>query len=151
MSPSWSIRRYAESDLRDVARIHLSSFSSIGIKRGEFRTSATKNLPGKCLVAVSPSKEILGYVIWTERKDGTLYCNWIAVAKAHSRRGIARALMSALQRLARRTGHKRLEIDTRNRFRAALAFYIEIGFDVVEVWRAPDRDLMIKMRRTLAE
>lgn len=146
ISRSWRIRPYRESDLRGVAAIHLAKFSSLGIRRAAFRRYAAKSLPGNCLVAVTPSQEILGYVVWRGRRSATLYCSWIAVARSYARQSVARRLMSALRRVALRSGYRRIEIDTRNRFRAALSFYVAIGFDVVGVWRGPDRDLMIKMR-----
>lgn len=146
----WRIRPFIAQDLGAICRIHLSRFASLGTRRKALMSYGAKNLPGRCFVAVSPSGQVVGYANWTARKPRTLYCNWLAVAKPHSRSGIARALMAAVRRMARREGYRRVEVDTRNRFRAALPFYFAHGFDVVGVWRGKDRDLMIKLAWTPA-
>jgi GNAT superfamily N-acetyltransferase len=74
---------------------------------------------------------LVGAVLWNE-DEGALYVGRLSVHPAHRRKGIARALIDAAERAARRQGFSRLTLGTRlvledNRRLFASCGFVETG------------------------
>lgn len=95
--------------------------------------------------------ELAGSVLWQVR-DGGLYVGRLAVAPAHRRRGIARALLAAAESEARRRGLPRLSLGTRlaladNRRIFAAAGFREVAMHAHPGYAAPT---WVEMEKVLA-
>jgi GNAT superfamily N-acetyltransferase len=56
--------------------------------------------------------------------------HWLAVVRAHRRRGIAHALLDRVEQVAATAGYRRLVAETLRDWDAAMRFYLSLGFDV---------------------
>lgn len=76
-------------------------------------------------------KEILGYKIGYERKNGEYY-SWLGGVSPSARgQGIARKLMQLQHKLLKEIGYKRIRTQTGNEFRAMLILNLKSGFLVI--------------------
>lgn len=61
------------------------------------------------------------------------WLNYLAVLPEHQRRGYARAIVTEAERLLRRAGCPKINLQVRSTNRAVIAFYKKIGYSVDEV------------------
>ncbi len=61
------------------------------------------------------------------------WINYLAVAEAHRRQGLGRAMMAEAERLLRGAGCPKINLQIRNSNGTAMDFYRAIGFDVDDV------------------
>ncbi len=144
---TFQIASLEPSYLDHAAAIHVAAFSSIGVTAAGFEREVAA--PGTInLAAVDSDGKVLGYALLT-MKSKSAYLSWFAVDPAAKRKGVGAALLKAGLDEARARGAQSVSLDSRNRFRDALHFYIDHGFDIVGTWLNTDGDLMIKLRKSL--
>ncbi len=132
----------------NAAALHEQTFGCIGVKAEDFEVATIH--PNRSLVAISDDKRVLGYATYTCSAKGG-YLGWYAVAEDFRNHGIGRALFDATAADLRSVGAKSVRLDTRNRFREALRFYLGLGFDIIGSWQQLDGELMISMRLVFQE
>jgi predicted GNAT superfamily acetyltransferase len=143
----WELRGYRPEDLVVVHAINQAEVPAVGSERiedlghiGEQSTIAlvavdgsSGDIAGFCMVLAPDADYDSGNYLWfSERYDDFVYLDRVAIAPAHQRRGIGRALYAEVERLAavRRPGATRLtlEVNLRPRNDTSLAFHGELGF-----------------------
>ena len=125
------IRKYKLSDLPRVLSIERASFGAEGYTAGTFLAHAFRDRSG-FYVAEDENNQVVGYILirlglpWIGPRRGGITS--LAVAPAHRRRGVGRALLCAA--LAHLRDHQAeqadLEVSISNR--AAQSLYESLGF-----------------------
>lgn len=126
-----TIRRYRLSDLPRVLQVERASFGSEGYGTSTFLAHAFRDRSG-FYVAEDEDHSVVGYILvrlglpWLGPRRGGITS--LAVAPAHRRKGIGRALLcAALEHLrARQAEQADLEVSVTNR--AAQSLYESLGF-----------------------
>ncbi|MBI5744881.1 MAG: GNAT family N-acetyltransferase [Elusimicrobia bacterium] len=101
-------------------------------------------------LAAEAEGEVAGFInFWILRPQVQL--NTLAVARAHARRGAARALVGKLCEYAAKNLCREIDLEVNERNSGAIALYAALGFEVVG--RRPkfynNTDAALLMRRTL--
>lgn len=126
-----SVRRHRLTDLPQVMRIERASFGAEGYGSSTFLAHAFRDRGG-FYVAQDEQGQVVGYVLvrlglpWLGPRRGGITS--VAVAPAHRRQGVGRALMcAALAHLQQRHAERAdLEVSVTNR--AAQSLYESLGF-----------------------
>lgn len=94
-------------------------------------------------------QEPAGFKVGYERPDG--FYSWMGgVLPQYRRKGIAEALADAQENWARQYGYSHIELKTRRKHQAMLAFALKRGFDVVTTFaHKNDAETRIILRKTL--
>jgi ribosomal protein S18 acetylase RimI-like enzyme len=130
--------------LESAAKIHGQVFSVIGHdERVALKILQTPDQ--RVAVAVERNGKVLGYTQASKRAS-TCYLSWIAVSKSARSKGVGHALLKNLRAWAKQNGCIEISLDSRNRFREALFFYLKSGFEIVGTYLGPDDDTMIRLR-----
>lgn len=121
---------------------------------GTWAASAKARLEGKDSLVFTASTEgspLAGMLIAYDRyANGSLYCWLAAVVPPARRRGVLRALMTAMREQAVERGYASIRIGTLNRFRGMLAYLVSDGYAILSVTPAVDlRDSRISLSREL--
>jgi NAD(P)-dependent dehydrogenase (short-subunit alcohol dehydrogenase family)/ribosomal protein S18 acetylase RimI-like enzyme len=87
-----------------------------------------ENLVGRGAVYVAREGQDLRGVLVAYPVDGALFIENVAVAPAHQRRGIGRALLTFAEGLARRAGVRELRLYTNEAMTENLALYPRLGY-----------------------
>ncbi|MCB0348286.1 MAG: GNAT family N-acetyltransferase [Bdellovibrionales bacterium] len=132
------VRKIKEQDYEVVGKIHNKAFSCIGQTKESFQDSFTSHTTW---VAVSGNK-VIGY-IQSKNKKTTVYCTWFAVDKKFRQCGAGKRLLRALMRHTKKTKAKKIQLETRNRFKPAIYFYLQNDFDIIGTRVGLDSDTMI--------
>ena len=90
------------------------------------------------VVELSPGGERAGYVFATTKHDyftraANAHVEVIAVTPEAERRGVARALMDAIEEWARRRGYRQVTLNVFDRNTRAKALYDSLGYEVETV------------------
>lgn len=126
--PAAAVRAAALSDLQALQAIEEEAFAGDRLDRRAFR-HAVLSRTIVALVAADPDGSLAGYVLIQLRRGSTVArLTSIAVAKAASRRGIARALLSAAEAAAREAGGERMRLEVRADNAAARHLYETGGY-----------------------
>ncbi|MEP6939294.1 MAG: GNAT family N-acetyltransferase [Rudaea sp.] len=154
--PLFSIRPAGSGDLDALLALEYSSFTTDHLSARQYRQhlhSATAAV----LVAVDASG-LLGKAIVFFRRHGDIARLYsIAVAQRARGRGVAKALLEAAERAARRRGCGRIRLEVRQDNVAAIGLYERLGYrrfaaraayyeDGADAWRY-EKALAVRVRR----
>ena len=137
-----------DDNLSAVAQLHVQEFAALGHTPARALEELCR---GECQTAVALSEKgaVIGYA--QARADGaTCWLSWMSVAKKHRRTGAGAALLKSLRAWAKTLKSTTIETETRNRFQAALHFYLASGFEIVGTRQGADGDTMIRLRLAIA-
>jgi len=123
-----------------------SSLKTMGIE--EFKAKAVE----ETLIIAEENRIIIGCTFAALRED-CVYVGKVAVAQSARGKGVARAMFAAAEAMARRHGHKYLELQTRVELVENHATFAALGFQKVAESAHPgyNRPTSITMRKRVAE
>jgi GNAT superfamily N-acetyltransferase len=142
------LRRMATADCAAVAALIRAAFAAQVVRTDPLPSALheTSGSVGAHLAAgggavAGMDDRIIGSVLW-EPKDGGLYLERLAIDPAWRRRGIARALVAAVEAAAREGGYPRIHLGTRlvlvdNRRLFASCGFVEIARHAHPGYAAP--------------
>ena len=131
----YAIRAYQSGDEQAWAALHVATgdFASLAEAEAYFLRRYASD-PIRTLVAVAPDGAPVGVITaWTDDRQGqpVRSIHWLAVAQAHQRRGVGRALcQSCLQLLRREDNAAPVYIHTQPWSWKAILLYISLGFNL---------------------
>ena len=129
----YAIRAYQSGDEQAWAALHVATgdFASLAEAEAYFLRRYASD-PIRTLVAVAPDGAPVGVITaWTDDRQGqpVRSIHWLAVAQAHQRRGVGRALcQSCLQLLRREDNAAPVYIHTQPWSWKAVLLYASLGF-----------------------
>ncbi|OIO24603.1 hypothetical protein AUJ14_05720 [Candidatus Micrarchaeota archaeon CG1_02_55_22] len=116
------------------------------------KQKCAERLPGRkpVFLAAFDGNAPAGFAIAYERdNDNSLYVWMTGVLPGYRRKGALTALMNHVEEYARKQGHAKLKIRTRNERREMLSFLVAEGYDVLSVEaRANTKDSRINLEKT---
>ncbi len=121
----------------EEARVALELIDDALAERGEY-----------FLLVASASGRLLGYVCYgdTPMTEHTWDLFWLVTHRDVRGRGVARALVTCMERDIRERGGRLIRVETSNLYHAAAAFYARLGYPVAtrvrDFYRAGD-DLLL--------
>jgi len=126
------IRPYRSDDEDAVVGLWVAC-QLVGPKNNPQRDIARKLRvnPEWFLVGEVDSKIVATCMVGYEGHRG--WINYLAVAPEHQRRGIARQIMEEAERLLRRAGCPKINLQVRTSNRGVIEFYRKLGYSVDEV------------------
>ena len=93
----------------------------------------------KLILVAYAGKKPAGYIVAYDKfGDGSLYCWMAGVDPRFRKKGILKAMMARLERLAKARGYGKIRIKTRNNRREMLSYLVKYGFNFTEVEGYPD-------------
>ena len=99
---------------------------------------------GNCVAEID--EKLVGYSFFC-RQGKSLYWNWLAVLPEFEGAGVAEAMLNEVESWANREGLGTIILDSRNRFKKALVFYLKNGFDVIGTFLHSDGEVMIRLSK----
>ncbi len=149
MKKNTFIFRKAESkDLQAIGAIHRKHFGAIGeTVQSAKQLFQPTNQNVSLYVATTAKGELVGYgqVIHGKRT----YLSWGGIAPKFYGQGVGAFMLEKALRDIRAKGGKEVNLDTRNRFKHALAVYLRFDFDIIGTWIQSDGELMVRLRKKL--
>lgn len=124
-----TIRPAAVADVRAVAELERDLFGVDAWSEAAVHEELTG--PRRHALVAAEGGEVCGYVV-TLRSDDVLDLQRIAVAVAHQRSGVARALLAGARSAGRAAGATRMLLEVSDRNQEALSFYAAEGFTQID-------------------
>ena len=127
-----TIRPFHENDFAECSTINRSLPDWFGIEEG--LVEADGYLREHSGLVAEEDGHILGYLTYDVLFPESAEISWMAIARAHHRRGVGRALITALERTLRSQGVAHLSVKTRAdthpspEYAITRAFYAALGF-----------------------
>ncbi len=137
-----TIRKLQPEDALFTAKLHELAFSQIGETAEDF-LEGIKRSEIKTWVAVYKNN-ILGY-IQAKPKGAELFCTWFAVGKKMQGLGVGSSLVKKLRSHGKKMQFKAIRLETRNRFKKAICFYLNHDYQIKSTRIGKDGDTMIEM------
>lgn len=147
MKTQFAIRLATKQELERIADIHVECFSEIGETRESFLAYVSR--PDVQTRAAFDGDRVAGYTASTLARGSSLYLAWFGVTKSARKQGAGKALYAQLKALAVQERVPAIELVSRNRFRDAMHFYVNHGFDLYGTFVGMDKDIMLQLRATL--
>lgn len=141
-------RPVENKDLPAISAIHFQHFKKIGETKSSGRGLFQPNNPNISLyVATTTKGQVVGYgqVIHGRRT----YLSWGGISSKHYGQNIGAFMLGKALRDIRAKGGREVNLDTRNRFKHAIAIYLKFDFDIIGTWVQSDGELMVKLRKKL--
>lgn len=139
---AWEIREATDKDAEMVYGIVQAAFAeyreTLAVLPGALRETLEETkrsiADGRTLLAYHSSDAIAEPVgtVRYEARPGHLYVGRLAVLPDWRGRGVGRMLMEYVERLAPTMGLTRIRLGTRESMPSNLAFYKQLGYEVVE-------------------
>lgn len=123
-----SVEPMRAGDLDEILDIERASFS-MPWSRGAFLYEIEQNRVARCRVVRHGGRLVAYLCLWDIADE--IHITNIAVHPQHRRRGIARALMTAVLEEARSQGHQVVVLEVRPSNQEAIGLYDSLGFQVV--------------------
>lgn len=129
---TYSIRKLSIDDIDRLLRLNLRCF-----KQGENYTKHTFNYlltqpQSLGLSAETPAGDMTGFVLLMNNPDGAAHITTVGVAPEHRRRGIARQLITEMERLLRKKEVSTVVLEVRVGNVAAQDLYAQAGYAIVK-------------------
>lgn len=149
MKNNFEIKTVTGADLQAVADIHLECFQEIGETRDSLLNYVAR---AQVLVrAAFHGDKIVGYTASIFRGKEVLFLSWFGVTESYRKQGVGKALYEDLRSFALREKASFIELTSRNRFRDAMHFYVDYGFEIYGLFVGRDKDIMLEMRAPLSK
>jgi ribosomal-protein-alanine N-acetyltransferase len=128
LTQSISINPYATDDYDFIVQLAAVSFSEYAHAPGAQVTRTLREANTSTLIAFAPERAGFAMV---RRGEDVAYLQAIAVAETHRGRGIGKALLVAVERLAHHHGAEALELATSQANLSALELFLRRGYSIV--------------------
>lgn len=144
------IRLATEADLPEIVRVTNAAYGveafCIRGDRTDLAESGTRRATGAFLVADDPQHagRLLGSVYASQPEPRRAYLGTLAVEPAAQGRGLAKALVQAVEVWARERGCAFLDLTVVNLRTELFPFYHRLGFAPVETQPFPDPEKLIR-------
>jgi len=138
------IRSLTPKDIPAVNRIHFIAFAGIHETEKSASIYMHDEKYGNCVAEID--EKLVGYSFFC-RQGKSLYWNWLAVLPEFEGAGVAEAMLNEVESWANREGLGTIILDSRNRFKKALVFYLKNGFDVIGTFLHSDGEVMIRLSK----
>ena len=140
------LRGIHPNDTAEIKRIHLLAFEGVGETANTVSAILRDKKFGNIVAEVDG--RVVGYSFF-HQQGKSLYLNWIAVLPEAEGTGASQIMLQEVEQWANREGLNTIVLDSRNRFKRAITFYLKNGFDIIGSFLHSDGELMIRLSKKI--